>query len=109
MKHWLYLSVARDLMTEYYLIPCARFSDVEMAFKSLGRSIVDANVIYSEEIVEWFDFSRDIGERGLTVFTGVAFLNSDLQDNGRMRQKRRCFGVLCVDSRKYLTMGRWIW
>ena len=74
MKHWLYVSAIRGRMMEYYLLPCSKRIDVLTTVDSFSGSIVDANVIYSDEIVECFDFSGDIGEGGSTVFAGVAFL-----------------------------------
>ena len=60
MKHWLYVSVVRGRMTEYYLIPCSKRSDVLTTVDSFSGSIVDANVIYSDEIVECFDSNIEL-------------------------------------------------
>ena len=60
MKHWLYVSVVRGRMTEYYLLPCSKRSDVLTTVDSFCGSIVDANVIYSDEIAEWFESSPSI-------------------------------------------------
>ena len=60
MKHWLYVSALRGRMMEYYLIPCSKRSDVLTTVDSFSGSIVDANVIYSDEIVECFDSNIEL-------------------------------------------------
>lgn len=51
--HCLYLSVCIDNIRRYYLMPCKVFADVEKSLFLYKGALIDANIVYSDDMEEW--------------------------------------------------------